>query len=331
MKIHYHSDHLGSASFVTDIGGNVVQHLQYLPYGEIFVSQRNSEKFDSRYKFTSKELDNETSYTYFGARYYDSELSGWLSVDPMSDKYPSLSPYCYSADNPVVLVDPNGMCIDEATDVAKSFFKGISNVLNGRPWGARHKTNLVKREQQKSEWAYLRSGGGMVTESYLNQLHSKVLRYYAGEENLAWSGRLMNEINKSITHEISLANYNNLNTPYEIINHYDFSEYNVKISEAMYYPISPIRYTNNMVLLNSKLIYSQISYSDFPKYPWDPHPLSFNMRNKDLLDIGLQTIEPGFGESVKSDDTEFYYFGSRITHTPVVISDFQYKLKFLIK
>ena len=109
MKILYHSDHLGSASFVTDIGGNVVQHLQYLPYGEIFVSQRNTEEFDSRYKFTSKELDNETSYTYFGARYYDADLSIWLSVDPMSDKYPSLSPYCYTADNPVVLVDPNGM------------------------------------------------------------------------------------------------------------------------------------------------------------------------------------------------------------------------------
>ncbi|HOJ25017.1 MAG TPA: RHS repeat-associated core domain-containing protein [Bacteroidales bacterium] len=63
--------------------------------------------------FTAKELDNETSYTYFGARYYDSELSGWLSVDPMSDKYPSLSPYCYTANNPVVLVDPNGTSISE--------------------------------------------------------------------------------------------------------------------------------------------------------------------------------------------------------------------------
>ncbi|MGB4666017.1 MAG: RHS repeat-associated core domain-containing protein [Bacteroidales bacterium] len=113
MKIHYHSDHLGSASFVTNAEGAVIQHLQYLPYGELFVSQRNSEKFDSRYKFTAKELDNETSYTYFGARYYDSELSGWLSVDPMSDKYPSLSPYCYTANNPVVLVDPNGANISE--------------------------------------------------------------------------------------------------------------------------------------------------------------------------------------------------------------------------
>ena len=113
MNIYYHSDHLGSASFVTNIDGYVMQHLQYLPYGELFVSQRNSEEFDTRYKFTAKELDNETSYTYFGARYYDADLSSWLSVDPLSDKYPSLSPYCYSADNPVVLKDPNGMWIDD--------------------------------------------------------------------------------------------------------------------------------------------------------------------------------------------------------------------------
>jgi len=59
--------------------------------------------------FTAKELDNETSYTYFGARYYDSELSGWLSVDPMCDKYPSTSAYMYCGGNPVILIDPNGM------------------------------------------------------------------------------------------------------------------------------------------------------------------------------------------------------------------------------
>ncbi len=44
----------------------------------------------------------------FGSRYYNSDLSIWLSVDPMSDKYPSLSPYVYCANNPVKLVDPNG-------------------------------------------------------------------------------------------------------------------------------------------------------------------------------------------------------------------------------
>ncbi|HPX46180.1 MAG TPA: peptidoglycan DD-metalloendopeptidase family protein [Bacteroidales bacterium] len=58
--------------------------------------------------YTAKELDNETSYMYFRARYYDSDLSLWLSVDPMSDKYPGLSPYSYCLNNPLIFVDPIG-------------------------------------------------------------------------------------------------------------------------------------------------------------------------------------------------------------------------------
>ncbi len=60
------------------------------------------------FTFSAKEKDSETGFSYFGSRYYSSDLSIWLSVDPMSDKYPSLSPYVYCADNPVKLVDPNG-------------------------------------------------------------------------------------------------------------------------------------------------------------------------------------------------------------------------------
>ena len=59
--------------------------------------------------FTRKERDEETGYGYFGARYMDHELmTMWLSVDPMADKYPSISPYAYCAWNPVKLVDPDG-------------------------------------------------------------------------------------------------------------------------------------------------------------------------------------------------------------------------------
>ena len=59
--------------------------------------------------FAGKEKDIETGLSYFGARYYDSELlTGWLSVDPMADKYPSMSPYNYCACNPFRYVDPNG-------------------------------------------------------------------------------------------------------------------------------------------------------------------------------------------------------------------------------
>ena len=63
---------------------------------------------NSSYTFSAKEKDSETGLSYFGSRYYSSDLSVWLSVDPMTSKYPSLSPYTYCADNPVKLVDPNG-------------------------------------------------------------------------------------------------------------------------------------------------------------------------------------------------------------------------------
>ena len=63
---------------------------------------------NSSFTFSAKERDSETGLSYFGSRYYSSDLSIWLSVDPMSDKYASLSPYVYCANNPVRLVDPNG-------------------------------------------------------------------------------------------------------------------------------------------------------------------------------------------------------------------------------
>ena len=98
---------IGSISWITDASGSANQHLQYLPFGEQFIDQRST-GHDIRYKFTGKERDLETGFDYFGARYYASDLSVWLSVDPLSDKYPSMSPYMYTAGNPVMLVDPDG-------------------------------------------------------------------------------------------------------------------------------------------------------------------------------------------------------------------------------
>lgn len=56
-------------------------------------------------------MDNVMGYTYFGARYYDSDLSVWLSVDPMAGEYPNMSPYMYVAGNPIRFIDPNGSII----------------------------------------------------------------------------------------------------------------------------------------------------------------------------------------------------------------------------
>lgn len=74
---------------------------------------------------TGKERDEETGFGYFGARYMDHELmTMWLSVDPLADKYPSISPYAYCAWNPVKLVDPNG---EEAIMNDDIVIKGTNN------------------------------------------------------------------------------------------------------------------------------------------------------------------------------------------------------------
>ena len=132
----YHSDHLGGASWITDVNGKPVQHLQYLPFGEPYVNQ-HSTGYQERFTFTGKERDEETGYGYFGARYMDySMMTMWLSVDPMSDKYPSISPYAYCAWNPVKLVDPNGMEIsthvDQDGNVVAVFMMEIMAFINIR-------------------------------------------------------------------------------------------------------------------------------------------------------------------------------------------------------
>ena len=60
------------------------------------------------FTFSAKEKDLETGLSYFGSRYYSSDLSIWLSVDPMAAKYASTSPYAYCRNNPIIMVDPNG-------------------------------------------------------------------------------------------------------------------------------------------------------------------------------------------------------------------------------
>lgn len=110
LVFFYHPDHLGSTSYVTDADGNIAQHVEYIPYGEVFVEERNSQ-FSTNYLFNAKELDNETGLYYYGARYLDPTGAMWLSVDPLFEKYAGMSPYNYCAGNPVKLVDPDGNAI----------------------------------------------------------------------------------------------------------------------------------------------------------------------------------------------------------------------------
>ena len=103
----YHPDHLGGATWMTDIHRVPVQYLHYGPYGEMMENQRAT-SFDERFKFTGKERDEETGYDYFGARNYLPAISIWGAVDPLADKYIYNSPYVYCNGNPITFVDLHG-------------------------------------------------------------------------------------------------------------------------------------------------------------------------------------------------------------------------------
>ena len=107
MQFYYHPDHLGSSSYITNLDGEVVQHIEYVPFGEVFVEERNN-IWNTPYLFNAKEFDEETGLYYYGARYYDPRVSLWISTDPMEDKFPSVSSYTYVINNPLNILDPNG-------------------------------------------------------------------------------------------------------------------------------------------------------------------------------------------------------------------------------
>ncbi len=107
---YYIKDHLGSIRATLSRDGEIVTAQDYLPYGEIIPGRSfSSGGLNEKYKFTEKERDDLTGYDYFGARYYDSELARFQTIDPHSDLYPPLSPYSYVGNNPLIYVDPSGM------------------------------------------------------------------------------------------------------------------------------------------------------------------------------------------------------------------------------
>ena len=134
-QYYYHSDHLGSASLISDYKGDEYQRIEYTPYGETWVEKTQNTGLEYlAYKFTAKELDEETGLYYYGARYLDPKYSMWISTDPALGEYIPKAPideeakkynqnlpgmggvfnhingnlYHYAANNPVRYIDPDG-------------------------------------------------------------------------------------------------------------------------------------------------------------------------------------------------------------------------------
>ena len=107
----------GNIRVTVDQTGTIVTSADdYYPFGIVMEGRSvNNGQADARYKFTGKERDTETDYDYFPpGRTYLNKIGRWMQVDPWAEKYPGLSPYAYTANNPVRYYDPNGKGLKDA-------------------------------------------------------------------------------------------------------------------------------------------------------------------------------------------------------------------------
>ena len=110
----YLYDHLGNARVVYTPKIQCPAFMEYsidyvgdyYPYGKMLRQYTNGPT--EKYLTTQHERDIETGLDYRGARFYDSDIARFLSLDPLAADYPSLSDYSYVACNPIIFIDPNG-------------------------------------------------------------------------------------------------------------------------------------------------------------------------------------------------------------------------------
>ena len=129
----YHPDYLGNVDLVTERDGKTYEFFTYNPWGEeMHQYNANTFGFSSPYRFNSKEKDAETGLHYYGARYYQSKLSVWLSVDPLAHE--TLEPYVFTGNNPVMFVDPDGLEVTPPGDFYDEFdnYIGSDGINDGK-------------------------------------------------------------------------------------------------------------------------------------------------------------------------------------------------------
>jgi RHS repeat-associated protein len=101
---------IGSCSLELDAGADVISYEEYTPYGSTsYQAVRGQTAAPKRYRYSAMERDEESGFSYHGARYYAPWLGKWISPDPLQDDYPRWEPYSYAFDNPLRFNDPSGL------------------------------------------------------------------------------------------------------------------------------------------------------------------------------------------------------------------------------
>ena len=128
----YAYDHLGNTRLVYSPDGyttnytvsNIAFVASYFPYGKVLREFVDGD--EERYLTTQHERDRSTGLDYRGARYYDSDVARFLSLDPLSSDYPNLSSYAYVAGNPVFFFDPDGLYPRPVTSLS---FRAMAKII----------------------------------------------------------------------------------------------------------------------------------------------------------------------------------------------------------
>ncbi|WP_278985295.1 RHS repeat domain-containing protein [Segatella bryantii] len=143
LTYHYYvKDHLGNHRIVQNEKGKVEASYNYYPFGNTFdhFGELYASSIIQPYRYNGKEYDSMYGlemYDY-GARLYDPLVGRWFSIDPLSEKYYSISPYVYCADNPVKHVDPDGRwvanvvagCVGAAVELASQKLTDSNRDIN---------------------------------------------------------------------------------------------------------------------------------------------------------------------------------------------------------
>ena len=129
-KYHYYlKDHQGNNRVVISQSGTVEETSHYYPFGGTFASAGNVQP----YKYNGKEYDSKKGLNWYdyGARHYDAALGRFTTNDRFSEKYHSLSPYQYGANNPVNTIDINGDSLLIVTPAAiEAIYNGLQDGSN---------------------------------------------------------------------------------------------------------------------------------------------------------------------------------------------------------
>lgn len=179
------NDHLGSVrAVVNDVkepnstysaySSTIEYAADYYCFGSLLEGRNNLSGYN--YGYQGKEMDDEMSgngISYdFGARIYDARLGRWLSIDPLAEKYPYISPYVGMGDNPTTYLDPDGREIKFAAGTSIGFKIGFNLTMTYLK--AQGLGDVISELQNSKYTIYIGEGNSPSASDYIYAANGKL-------------------------------------------------------------------------------------------------------------------------------------------------------------